>query len=522
MNARDGADRRASPSDTAGRATAPRGKVFLVGAGPGDPGLLTLKAARAIASCEVLVYDYLASAPIVALAPPGCETIYVGKRAGAHTLSQDEITALVVRLGRDGKRVVRLKGGDVFVFARGGEEARALHAAGVPFEIVPGITSALAAPAYAGIPLTHRDYNSAFTVATGHEDPSKNGSSLDFSKLADPSQTLVLLMAMSNLSGIVAELRRHGLPADMPVAIVREGTKPQQETLVATLDTIVAEVDRRGFAAPAIVVIGRVVAERERLRWFDTGPLFGKKILITRAALDAHAFAARLWEIGAEPLVAPTIAIQPPDDLDGAEIAVRDVRIYHWVVFTSRHAVDAFFMRLRARGADARALGDTSVAAIGPKTAERLLSHGVVADFVPASYVGEAVAQGLIERTQPGQRVLLYRAAEAREALPAMLRAAERDVDVVAAYKTVALRDAEIPRQAQAADVWTFTSASTVRAFCDNVPLADCGMESKIVACIGPIAAEAARANGLRVDVVAAEFTVEGLLDALESSFTRR
>ena len=327
-----------------------RGKVWLVGAGPGDPGLLTLKAARALAQCDVLVYDYLASPAIVALAPPDCEKIYAGKQAGAHTLSQDEITALIVRLGSAGKNVVRLKGGDVFVFARGGEEARALADAGVPFEIVPGITSAIAAPAYAGIPVTHRDHNTAFTIATGHEDPTKGYSSLDFAKLANPKATTIFLMAMGNLAGIVGELRAHGLPGTTPVAIVHEGTKPSQRVVTATIDTIVAEVARSGIGAPAIVVIGDVVTEREHLRWFDLQPLFGKRVLVTRPAHQAGNFATRLWEAGAEPIVAPTIAIGPPSDPQPARDAVAQVRDYAWVAFTSRNGVDAFFDRLGELG----------------------------------------------------------------------------------------------------------------------------------------------------------------------------
>lgn len=494
-----------------------RGKVFLVGAGPGDPGLLTLKAARAIAACDVLVYDYLAAAPIVALAPPDCEKIYVGKKAGTHTLSQDEIIALLLRLARNGRRVVRLKGGDVFVFARGGEEARALADAGVAFEIIPGISSAMAAPAYAGIPLTHRAHNTAFTVATGHEDPSKSGSSLDFAKLANPAQTLVFLMAMGNLTGIVEQLRAHGLADEIPVAIVREGTKPQQETLVATLGTIVGEVERNGFSAPAIVVIGEVVRERERMRWFDTHPLFGKKVLITRPRGDADALAARLWELGAEPLVAPTIAIEPPDDAERAEIAVREARSYHWIVFTSQNGVEAFFDRLSSGGFDARALGDVMVAAIGPKTAERLMAYGVRADFVPTRFVGEEVAAGLLERTEAAQRILLFRAQEARDVVPEALRARERRVDVVAAYKTVVVRDEAIAERAHEADVWTFTSPSTVRGLLENLPNAASLARGKIVACIGPITAEAARGEGLPVHVVADDYTVDGLLEALEN-----
>ena len=261
-----------------------RGKVWLVGAGPGDPGLLTLKGARAIQNCDTLVYDYLASQAIVDLAPPQCERIYVGKRAGTHSLTQAEITELTVKLAREGKRVVRLKGGDVFVFARGGEEAQALRNAGVPFEIVPGITSAIAVPAYAGIPVTHRDHNTTFSISTGHEDPLKGYTSLDYAKLANPKSTTIFLMAMATLPGVIGELRKHGLPDTTPVAIVRDGTKPTQETLVGTLGTIVADVERARFAAPAVVIVGSVVNERESIRWFDRTTLFGKRVLITRPA----------------------------------------------------------------------------------------------------------------------------------------------------------------------------------------------------------------------------------------------
>jgi uroporphyrinogen III methyltransferase/synthase len=494
------------------------GKVWLVGAGPGDPGLLTLKGARAIAHCDALVYDYLASDAIVGLAPAACEKIYVGKKAGAHTLAQKEITQLIVDLGRAGRRVVRLKGGDVFVFARGGEEAQALHAAGVPFEIVPGITSALAAPAYAGIPITYRGLNTSFSVSTGHENPLKGPSSLDFAKLANPAQTLVFLMAMGNLEAIVGELRSNGLPGDKPVAIVREGSKPTQETLVATLDTIVAEVERTRFAAPAVVVIGDVVNERESIRWFDNTPLFGKRVLVTRAAAQADDFCARLVELGAEPIVAPTIAIGPPDDPGAAAQAVDAVREFAWVIFTSRNGVEAFFERLTERGRDARAFGDAKIAAIGPKTADALAARGVRADFIPARFINEAVADGMLERTREGDRVLLFRAQEARDVVREALRAAGRSVADVAAYKTRTVVDADLGAKAARADILTFTSASTVTGFVANVPDAAGVCAGKVVACIGPVTAAAARQAGLTVGVVAADFTIDGLMHALDTA----
>jgi uroporphyrinogen III methyltransferase/synthase len=495
----------------AGRA----GKVWLVGAGPGDPGLLTLKGARALAGCDTLVYDYLASQAILELAPPECERIYVGKQAGRHTLTQDEITALIVKLGHDGKKVVRLKGGDVFVFARGGEEARALAEAGVPFEIVPGVTSAIAGPAYAGIPVTHRAHNTSFTVATGHEDPTKGESSLDFAKLANRKATTIFLMAMTNLAAITAKLREHGLPGDTPVGIVHEGTKPTQEVVVATLDTVLDAVARSGISAPAVVVFGDVVNEREHIRWFDAQPLFGKRVLVTRPAHQTGDFATRLWEAGAEPIVAPTITIAPPDDAAAAAAAVARVRDYDWVTFTSRNGVDAFFDQLRAIERDARAFGDTKIAAIGPKTAEALAARGIHVDLVPTEFVNEAVAAELLARTQSGERVLLYRAQEARDVLPETLRLHGRTVDVVAAYRTRFVDDPELGAKTERADIVTFTSSSTVAGFVHNVPDAARALATKRVAAIGPITAQTAREHGIRVDVVAEEFTVDGLLFAL-------
>jgi uroporphyrinogen III methyltransferase/synthase len=497
------------------------GKVWLVGAGPGDPGLLTVKGARAIAACDTLVYDYLVSRAVVNLAPASAEKIYVGKKAREHTLTQNEITALIVELGRAGKRVVRLKGGDVFVFARGGEEAQALRAAGVDYEIIPGITSAIAAPAYAGIPVTHRAHNTTFSISTGHENPEKGYTSLDYAKLADPTATTIFLMAMGNLAGITAALRTHGLPGETPVAIVREGTKPTQETLVATLDTIVAEVERTRFAAPAVVIIGSVVNERESIRWFDANPLFGKRVLITRPLAQADDFATLLWEAGAEPIVAPTIAIGPPDDPAPAEAALTDLRDYAWVVFTSRNGVDACFAMLDARGRDARAFGDVRIAAIGPKTAQALAERGIVVDFMPTHYVNEDVAAGLLERTAAGDRVLLFRAQEAREVLPDTLREHGRNVDVVAAYATRPVVDARIADDVAGADIITFASASAVRGLLANLPDATNALAGKTIAALGPITAKAARDLGIRVDVVADAFTIEGLLHALTTGTPR-
>lgn len=496
------------------------GIVYLVGAGPGDPGLLTLRAAAALERAEVLLYDALASDATVAMAPPACERIFVGKRGGNHAMPQGEIEALMVRKASEGKIVVRLKGGDPLVFGRGGEEAQTLRAHDIPFEIVPGISSAIAAPAYAGIPVTHREFNTAFTIATGHEDPTKPESTIDWAKLADPHRTLVLLMAMGNLDAIARRLMEHGLSDDTPVAVIQDGTRPTQRTAVGTLETIAAVARSAGLAAPAIVIVGEVVTLREELRWFDRTPLFGKRLLITRPAHQAERFARTLYARGIEPILASTIAIVPPDDIHPAHRAIDELASYGWLVFTSQNGVDAFFDRLSSLDADARYIAATKVAAIGSKTAERLREYGVRADLIPSAFISEEVGRALIEATRDGERILIYRAQEARDVLPEMLEDAGRMPTVVAAYKTIFDVDPHFAQKVQSADVLTFTSASTVRGFVELLGGSQSAVESargKLVACIGPITAEAAEAAGLHVDVVADVYTTEGLLDALEA-----
>jgi uroporphyrinogen III methyltransferase/synthase len=322
-------------------------------------------------------------------------------------------------------------------------------------------------------------------------------------------------MAMGSLTGIVGKLREHGVPGDMPVAIVREGTKPTQETLVATLDTIVAEVERTQFKAPAIVVIGHVVAERESIRWFDNGPLFGKRVLVTRPREQTQEFVEALYEAGAQPVVAPTIAIGPPDDASAAIAVTSALSAYAWVVFTSQNGVQATFAHLASRGADARAFGTAKVAAVGPRTAASLAAHGIVADFVPATFSADDVASGLADRSNAGDRVLFLGAQEMRQAPVEALRANDRHVDVVAAYKTSAVADSAIAASARETDVWTFASASAVESFVANVTDAVTLANGKTIACIGSVTAAAATALGLHVDVVPHDFTVAGLLDAL-------
>jgi uroporphyrinogen III methyltransferase/synthase len=498
--------------------------VFLVGAGPGDPGLLTLRAAEVLESTEVLLYDALAGDEVVAMAPAACERIYVGKRAGEHAMPQGEIERLMIAKAQAGCRVARLKGGDPFVFGRGGEEAQALVAAGVPFEIVPGVSSLYAAPAYAGIPITHREYAASFTVATGHEDPGKAVSSLDWAKLADPARTLVLLMATANLREIASELIAHGLAPTTPVAVVQDGTRPSQRTVLGRLDSIADDVAAAEIGAPAVVVIGAVAALRTQLRWFDTGALFGKRVLITRAGEQSGEFARALLARGAQPVLAPTIAIVPVDDTSAAERAFQDLTSYSWLVFTSQNGVDAFFAQLAAGKRDARSIGRAKVAAIGERTAARLRTWGVIADLVPAEFISEEIAQEVIARGSAGDRVLLYRAQEARDVLPQMLQEAGLTVTIVAAYTTVIPPDAHFAQKISEADVLTFTSASTVRGFVallgDRIAPSQAA-NGKCIACIGPITASAAAQAGLNVDVVAPVHTTVGLLDALEIYYAK-
>ncbi len=495
------------------------GSVSLVGAGPGDPGLLTLRAAEALHGADALLYDALVSDAIVALAPASCERVFVGKRGGAHAMPQDEIERLMIAKARAGQAVVRLKGGDPFVFGRGGEEAQALRAAGVAFDVVPGISSAVAAPAYAGIPLTHRELAPGFTVVTGHEDPTKPASLADWDKLADASRTLVVLMATATLADVAERLVAHGLDGETPATIVQNGTLPDQRTVEATVATIAGAAAREKIGSPAVLVVGRVARLRDELRWFDSAALFGKRVLITRAGGQSDAFAQRLLARGAEPIVAPTIAIEPPDDTRGADDAIAALASFDWIAFTSQNGVEAFFERLARHGGDARRIGAARVAAIGERTAERIRSYGVVPDLTPSTFVSEEAARELIAQSRAGDRVLIYGASESREVLPAALERAGRRTTAVAAYKTVVATDAAFGEKAARADVWTFTSASTVRGFAELVGAQIAAAQGKCVACIGPITAQAARAAGMHVDVVARVSTTVALLDALQAHF---
>lgn len=478
--------------------------VYLVGAGPGDPGLLTVRGAEVLAMADVVVYDRLSVADLLDLAPPAAERISVAKSAGRAVLPQDDINALLVERGRAGQTVVRLKGGDPFVFARGGEEAEALRAAGVPYEVVPGVTSAIAVPAYAGIPVTLRHSSTSFTVITGHEDP-ETGDTIDWEAVARLGGTIVLLMAVGRIVPIVDRLLSAGLPADTPAAAIRWGTRPEQRTVRSTLQGIV----RAELAAPSVIVIGQVAATD--LDWFESRPLFGRRVVVTRPRHQASALADRLREEGAVTVDVPTIDIVDPDDGGEAlRAAVAGLRSYDWVVLTSANGAERFCAQLR----DARDLAGCRIAAIGPGTADVLLDHNLVADIVPERFIAESLLEAfpLPTSTDTG-RVLLARAAVARDVLPDGLRSLGWRVDVVDAYRTVPVVPSDEQRErVRSADIVTFTSASTVENWVaafgvDEVP--------SMVACIGPITADAAVRLGLRVDLVADVHTIDGLVDAV-------
>jgi uroporphyrinogen III methyltransferase/synthase len=481
--------------------------VFLVGAGPGDPGLLTVRGAEVLRRADVVVYDRLSVASLLDLAPEGAERIPVGKAPGRGP-SQDEINALLVDKGRSGATVVRLKGGDPFVFARGGEEAAALAGAGIPFEVVPGITSAIAAPAYAGIPVTLRYSSTSFTVVTGHEDPTSGEGTVDWEAIARVGGTILVLMGVGRIATIVERLLAGGLPPDTPAAAVTWGTRPEQVTVRCRL----ADLPTQVVKPPAVFVVGQVAAEE--LAWYERRPLFGKRIVVTRTRAQASELSARLHDLGAEAIEVPTITIEPPADGGAAVRAAADrlaAGTYDWLVLTSPNGVERFL----AEVPDSRSVR-ASVAAIGPGTAAALAERRIVADLVPERYV----AEGLLDAFPPGPgRVLVARAEVARDVLPDGLAADGWDVDVVDAYRTVAatITDEQLERIGSA-DAITFTSSSTVERFVDAAGLDHL---PPVVACIGPVTADTARRLGLTVDVEASEHTIAGLVAAL-TAFWRR
>ena len=479
--------------------------VYLVGAGPGDPGLLTQRGAELLARADVVVHDRLGTADLLSLVPDDAELVSAGKAPGQVDLTQDEINALLVARGSAGLDVVRLKGGDPFVFGRGGEEAEALAAAGVPFEVVPGVTSAIGAPAYAGIPVTHRGLSTHFTVVTGNEDPAKDRTDVDWDALARTGGTLVILMGAARVGAIAQRLLAAGLAGDTPVAAVRNGTRPDQHTVRATLATI-GGADVR---APSVIVVGAVAGLD--LAWFEQRPLFGTTVVVTRAREQISDVRTQLEALGARVLELPAISIEP------VPFTVPDLAAYEWVVFTSVNGVHAWFERgLAPAGLDARAFVGARVAAIGPGTAGALGERGIRVDLLPERFVAESLLEAFPDPGTPGARVLLARAEQARDILPDGLRARGYSVDVLPVYRTVtAAPDAQALARVRAGDVSviTFTSSSTVRNFVDVVGPFACAQP--LVASIGPVTSETARDHGLRVDIEAEEHTIPGLVAAV-------
>ncbi len=502
------------------------GKVYLVGAGPGDPELITLKGLKCIENADVIIYDYLASPSLLKHAQKHAEIIYVGKKGGDHTLSQDRINALIAEKAQKGFTVTRLKGGDPFIFGRGGEEAEVLIDARIPFEIIPGVTSAIAAPAYAGIPLTHRKFTSTVAFVTGHEDPAKAESSIDWAALAKGIGTIVFLMGVKNLPHITDRLMHHGMPPDTPVALIRWGTTPKQTTVSGTLDTIVERTKAAGLKPPAIIVVGHVVKLREKMQWFETRPLMGRCIVVTRAREQASDLVKRLADLGAECLECPTIKVAPPEDVKPLDRAIENLSSYDWLIFTSVNGVNFFFERLFQKNKDVRALKDIHTAVIGPATEKRLFDFGFKSDMVPESYRAESVVKAFAGKDVAGKKILLPRAKEARPVLPLELKKMGAVVDEVAAYRTQAVKDNADVLSARlkerTIDMITFTSSSTVKNFHALFPNEDLKdlMQGVTIASIGPVTADTARDLGFDVHIVAKSYTIPGLCQAILTHFS--
>ena len=504
-----------------GQSAQPVGRVSIVGAGPGDPSLATVRAVELLRECDAVVYDALVDAALLDRAledrTRAPELHFVGKRGGEPSVKQEEINALLLRLARDGKHVVRLKGGDPFVFGRGGEEAHVLAAEQIPFEIVPGVTAAIAAAAYAGIPVTHRGAATSVTLVTGHEDPARDVSGTDWSALARTGGTLVLYMGVKRLPEVASRLMDGGLAPGTPAAIVEWGTYPRQRVVEGTLGTIAARAKAEGIAAPAITVIGEVVRLRQALAWFDRRPLFGKRIVVTRARPQASALSARLRELGADVIEVPAIRIVPVDPAPLRHSLGR-LGEYGWVIFTSRNAVRIVWDEMHALGLDARALAGARIGVVGEATASALREHGIEADLRPERSLSEGLVDALRHRPDVrGARVLFPRAAAARALLPDELRGMGAQVDEVEIYRTepdtsgAAALAVELERGA--IDLLTFSSGSTVRFFVDAVG-AERARRVPAVS-IGPITSDAARAAGIQVVGEATEPSIDGLVDAV-------
>jgi uroporphyrinogen III methyltransferase/synthase len=511
--------------------------VYLVGAGPGDPGLITLRGKMLLERAEVLIYDYLASKKLLKYVPKDAELIYAGKRGGVkHTHTQEEINRMLVERALAGRRVVRLKGGDPFIFGRGGEEIEALVKAGVTFEVVPGVTSATAAATYAGIPITHREYTSTVAFVTGHEDPTKPNSNIAWDKLATGVGTIVIFMGIKNLKSITEKMIKYGRDPLTPVAVVRWASTSEQRTVVGNLKNIAEVVQKNNIKPPSLVVIGEVVNLRETINWYEKRALFGKKVVVTRTREQASELINLLENCGAECLEFPTISLEPLDSYDILDRALVEIDTYQWILFTSINAVDYFFRRLFDLGKDVRYLNGPKIAAVGKVTAEALASRGIKADLLPEEYTGDGLAETLIKTGVEGLRILIPRALKARETLPESLTRAGAEVTVAPVYQNVLptsnageqLKEELCQAlQEKTVDMVTFTSSSTVKNFATLMDIKTPEEMRKLmsgvaVATIGPVTAKTAESLGLKIDVQPTEYTIPDLVDSIVMYFTSR
>ena len=502
-----------------------KSKVVLIGAGPGDPDLITLKGINYLQKANVVIRDFLANDKLLNHCSPEAEIIYVGKRAGHHSLKQEEINQLLIEKAKSHKLVVRLKGGDPFVFGRGGEEVLALHHAGIDFEVIPGVTAGTAALCYAGIPSTHRGDATSVSFITGHEDPTKEKSGLNWKAIAAIHGTLVFYMGVRNLQNIVNNLMENGKSPETPVALIRWGTMPNQQTLIGNLLNIVQKTEETTLQPPALIVIGDVVKYQEQMNWFQKRRLFGKTIVVTRARAQASNLEQQLQDLGANVLQFPTIRIEDPESWQFIDQAIEYLNNYDWVVFTSVNGVEKFFKRLSINGSDARKFQHVKIASIGPATTEKLKTYGIIADLVPQKYVAESLLEGIKAQGRiKGQKFLLPRAEEARAILREELIKAGAQVDEIVTYRTVLETDQKetIVENIKSGkiDLITFTSSSTVKNFVTLIGEESLNQLKKVdIACIGPITKQTAESYKLECKIMPEDYTIPGLVNEIENYY---
>lgn len=503
------------------------GKVYLIGAGPGDPGLITVKGLECVKKADVIIYDYLANERLLDQRRPDAELIYVGKQGGRHTLPQAEISELIVKRALDNKIVARLKGGDPFIFGRGGEEAEELVDNGISFEVVPGVSAATAVPTYAGIPLTHREHTASVAFVTGHEDPTKPESKLHWDKIATGIGTLVFFMGMKNLGSIVDNLLSHGRDPRTPVALIQWGTRTDQKVVTGTLRNILPAVQDAKLGPPAIIVVGEVVKLREKLNWYESKPLFGKRVVVTRSRDQASVFAEMLIDRGATTIEFPTINVVPPQSWDQLDRALSDIDSYNWIIFTSANAIRFFMDRLRQLKHDLRLLKGINICVVGAKTAEALAGYGLRPDLIPSEFKAEGVITALGGIEVKGQRFLIPRAKVAREIIPEKLREQGADVTVATAYENVRpagdLDRVQRLFEEKKITVVTFTSSSTVHNFVEILGQKEYkrAMTGVKVACIGPVTAKTAEEYGMKTDIMPKEYTIPALVESIVRYFKK-